>query len=92
VRGYESLFQQGLERDLDNPEFRAAFVRESVKIATIDRVINALDDARLAQGLGKAELARGGSMVRSAPANATVKHKEAPKTPHPAKRRAIVPA
>lgn len=131
MSGHKNLFQQDLERDLDNPEFRAPFVRESVKIATIDRIINALDDARIAQGLSKAELARAigshpssirrlfsaqgnptlatlsdlaavlGMRVTLAPlpnseakalAVAIVKHKKAPKTPAPAKRRASVPA
>lgn len=58
MTGNRNLFQQDLERDLGNLEFRAAFVRESAKIDTIDRIINALDEARLAQGLSKAELAR----------------------------------
>lgn len=58
MSGTKNLFQQDLERELENPEFRAVFVRESVKIDTIDRIINALDGARLAQGLSKAELAR----------------------------------
>ena len=126
----KNLFHQDLERDVDSPEFRAAFVRGSVKIATIDRIINALDDARLAQGLSKAELARAigsnpssirrlfstqgnptlatlsdlaavfGMRITLAPlpiseanalAGATVKHKEAPKTPSPAKRRVKIP-
>ena len=58
MSGTKNLFQQDLERELENPEFRAVFVRESVKIDTIDRIINALDEARLDQGLSKAELAR----------------------------------
>jgi transcriptional regulator with XRE-family HTH domain len=34
------------------------YVRESVRIATVDAIMNALDDARLAEGLSKAALAR----------------------------------
>lgn len=52
------LFYQDLERDLEDPQFLRAFVTEAVRIATIDAIINALDDARLAEGLTKAALAR----------------------------------
>ena len=131
MSGHKNLFQHDLERDLDNPEFRAAFVRECVKVATIDRIIITLDDARLAQGLSKAELARAigskpssirplfpaegnptpatlsdlaavlGMRITLAPlstseakalADATVKHKKAPRMPAPAKRRVKIPA
>ena len=53
-----SAFWDDLARDLEDPEFLREFVVESVRIATIDKVINALDDAREAAGLSKAELAR----------------------------------
>ena len=49
---------------IDSGEFRksAAFLREyvaqSVRIATIDRIVSELDSAREAAGLSKAELAR----------------------------------
>jgi transcriptional regulator with XRE-family HTH domain len=51
-------FEDDLIRDLDNPEFRRAYVMESVRIATVDRIVNQLDDARVAAGLSKAALAR----------------------------------
>lgn len=53
-----SAFWTDLARDLEDPEFLREFVVESVRIATIDGVVNALDDAREAAGLSKAELAR----------------------------------
>jgi len=51
-------FWDDLARDLQDPEFLREYVVESVRIATIDSVVNALDDAREAAGLSKAELAR----------------------------------
>lgn len=53
-----SAFWDDLTRDLEDPEFLREFVVESIRIATIDEVVNALDDAREAAGLSKAELAR----------------------------------
>ncbi|QDQ97510.1 helix-turn-helix transcriptional regulator [Tomitella fengzijianii] len=53
-----SAYWQDLVRDLEDPEFLREFVVESVRIATIDRVVNALDDAREAAGVSKADLAR----------------------------------
>ena len=52
------VFWDDLARDLQDPEFLREYVVESVRIATIDSVVNALDDAREAAGLSKAELAR----------------------------------
>jgi len=51
-------FWDDLARDLQDPEFMREYVVESVRIATIDRIVNTLDDAREAAGLSKAELAR----------------------------------
>ncbi len=51
-------FWDDLARDLEDPEFLREYVVESMRIATIDAVVNALDDAREAAGLSKAELAR----------------------------------
>jgi len=51
-------FWDDLAKDLEDPEFLREFVVESVRIATIDQVVNALDDARQAAGLSKAALAR----------------------------------
>jgi transcriptional regulator with XRE-family HTH domain len=53
-----SLFWEDLTKDLEDPEFLREYVRESVRIATIDQLVNALDEAREAAGLSKAELAR----------------------------------
>lgn len=53
-----SVFWDDLSRDLEDPEFLRDFVIESMRIATIDDVVNALDNAREAAGLSKAELAR----------------------------------
>jgi DNA-binding phage protein len=53
-----SAFWDDLARDLEDPEFLREYVVESMRIATIDQVVNALDDAREAAGLSKAELAR----------------------------------
>lgn len=52
------LFWDDLAEDLGDPVFLREYVRESVRIATVDAIMNALDDARLAAGLSKAELAR----------------------------------
>lgn len=51
-------FWDDLARDLEDPEFLREYVVESMRIATIDAIVNALDDAREAAGLSKAELAR----------------------------------
>ena len=53
-----SVFWDDLVRDLEDPEFLREYVAESVRIATIDRIVNELDEARDAAGLTKAELAR----------------------------------
>lgn len=53
-----SAFWDDLARDLEDPGFLREFVVESMRVATIDEVINALDDAREAAGLSKAALAR----------------------------------
>ena len=47
-----------LIEDLADPEFLRVYVVESVRIATVDRIMNRLDDARVAAGLSKAALAR----------------------------------
>jgi transcriptional regulator with XRE-family HTH domain len=53
-----SAFWEDLAKDLADPEFLRDYVVESMRIATIDRLVNELDDAREAAGLSKAELAR----------------------------------
>lgn len=54
----KSAFWDDLAEDLKDPEFRREYVLESVRVGTIDRIINALDDAREGAGLTKADLAR----------------------------------
>lgn len=51
-------FWEDLSRDLEDPEFLREYVVESMRVATIDTIVNALDDARGAAGLSKAALAR----------------------------------
>ena len=53
-----STFWDDLARDLEDPEFLREYVVESMRIATVDQVVNAIDAARVAAGLSKAELAR----------------------------------
>ncbi|MEO7127087.1 MAG: helix-turn-helix transcriptional regulator [Nakamurella sp.] len=53
-----SLFWTDLAEDLKDPEFLREYVATSIQIATVDRILNELDDAREASGLSKAELAR----------------------------------
>ncbi|CAN5868947.1 hypothetical protein BH24ACT8_BH24ACT8_08730 [soil metagenome] len=53
-----SAFWEDLSRDLQDTEFLREYVVESMRISTIDSVVNAIDDAREAAGLSKAELAR----------------------------------
>jgi transcriptional regulator with XRE-family HTH domain len=53
-----SVFWDDLARDLKDPQFLREYVAQSIRIATIDRIVNELDGAREAAGLSKAELAR----------------------------------
>jgi transcriptional regulator with XRE-family HTH domain len=53
-----SQFWDDLAKDLEDPEFLREYIRESVRIATIDNLVNELDEARQTAGLTKAELAR----------------------------------
>jgi DNA-binding phage protein len=53
-----SVFWDDLASDLHDPEFLREYVAESIRIATIDRIVNELDTARAAVGLTKAGLAR----------------------------------
>jgi len=51
-------FWDDLARDLQDPAFARQYAIESARIATIDAVVNALNEAREAEGLSKADLAR----------------------------------
>jgi transcriptional regulator with XRE-family HTH domain len=53
-----SVFWDDLAQDLKDPQFLREYVAQSIRIATIDRLVNELDVAREAAGLSKAELAR----------------------------------
>ena len=53
-----SIFWDDLASDLQDPESLREYVAESMRIATIDRIVNELDVARAAAGLSKADLAR----------------------------------
>jgi DNA-binding phage protein len=53
-----TAFWDDLAHDLEDPEFLREYVVESMRIATIDAIVNTLDDAREAAGLSKAELGR----------------------------------
>jgi DNA-binding phage protein len=58
VIGLSSVFWEDLGRDLEDPQFLREYVTESVRIASIDAIINTLDEARVSASLSKAELAR----------------------------------
>jgi transcriptional regulator with XRE-family HTH domain len=53
-----SVFWDDLASDLKDPAFLREYIAESIRIATVDRIVNELDTARAAAGLTKAELAR----------------------------------
>jgi DNA-binding phage protein len=53
-----SVFWDDLAQDLKDPQFLREYVTQSIRIATIDRIVNELDGAREAAGLSKAGLAR----------------------------------
>lgn len=53
-----SAFWDDLAADLEDPEFLREYITESVRIASIDAVMNTLDQARISAGMSKAELAR----------------------------------
>jgi DNA-binding phage protein len=52
------VFWDDLAQDLEDPQFLREYVAQSIRIATIDRIVNELDGAREAAGLSKADLAR----------------------------------
>ena len=54
----QSVFWDDLAGDIEDPQFLREFITESVRVATVDSVINTLDAARVSEGLSKAELAR----------------------------------
>ena len=52
------VLRDDMARDLEDPDSLREYVMDSVRISTIDQVVNALNDAREAAGLSKAALAR----------------------------------
>ncbi|MEV4414938.1 helix-turn-helix transcriptional regulator [Catellatospora sp. NPDC049609] len=54
----DSAFWDDLAENLDDPQFLRSYLTESVRIATVDALINALEEARESARLNKAELAR----------------------------------
>ncbi len=58
MSGEHSVFWDDLAQDLTDPQFLREYVAESVRVATIDRIVNELDAAREVAGLSKAQLAR----------------------------------
>ena len=53
-----SQFWQDLQSDMRDPEYARAYAAESIRIATIDALVNDLDALRETAGLSKAQLAR----------------------------------
>lgn len=53
-----TTFWDDLAEDLRDPEFLRTYVAESIRIETIDRLVNQLDDVRESDGLSKADVAR----------------------------------
>ncbi len=53
-----TTFWDDLANDLRDPEFLRTYVAESIRIETIDRLVNQLDEVREADGLSKADVAR----------------------------------
>lgn len=53
-----SVYWDDLAEELKDPEFLRRFVLESIRIDTIDSIVNQLEDARATTGLSKADLAR----------------------------------
>ncbi|MCK2242376.1 MULTISPECIES: helix-turn-helix transcriptional regulator [unclassified Crossiella] len=51
-------FWAELAEDLKDPEFLREYVTESVRIATVDAIVNAVDEALRREHLSKADLAR----------------------------------
>ncbi|MFF1539117.1 helix-turn-helix domain-containing protein [Microbacterium sp. NPDC058269] len=53
-----SQFWQDLQTEMQDPEFARAYATESIRIATIDALVNELDSLREGASLSKAQLAR----------------------------------
>ena len=53
-----TVFWTDLQQDLQDPEFRRAYVLETMRISATDDIVNAFDEAREQAGMSKADLAR----------------------------------
>ena len=53
-----NTFWQLLDSSLQNKDFESEFIRESIRINTIDEIVNSLDSARETLGLSKGNLAK----------------------------------
>ena len=53
-----TVFWTDLQQDLQDPEFRRAYVLETMRISATDDIVNAFDEAREQAGISKADLAR----------------------------------
>ncbi len=53
-----SVFWEDLMQDLEDPEFLRTYVLESIRIKSVDSIVNGLNDARVKADLSKAALAR----------------------------------
>ncbi|WP_330185989.1 helix-turn-helix domain-containing protein (plasmid) [Nocardia sp. NBC_01503] len=62
----QSVFWDDLAEDLKDPDFLREFVLESVRIKTVDSILNMLDQAREQSQLSKAALARAASIEPAA--------------------------
>jgi DNA-binding phage protein len=51
-------FWQDLAEDLQDEGFRHQYLLEAERVATVDRIVNQLDDVRQELGISKSELAR----------------------------------
>ncbi len=58
------VFWNDLAADLEDPEILRQYIIEAVRIATIDHVVNGLEDARKAASISKADLARASGSSR----------------------------
>jgi DNA-binding phage protein len=51
-------FRDDLALQLEDPEFYADFMLQSIRIRAFDSIMNTLEDARIEAGISKAQLAR----------------------------------
>lgn len=58
ARSKKTGFDKFLDEQLRNPQFAKKYARARSEIDAVDRIVRALDDARIALGMSKAELAR----------------------------------